>query len=209
MAAVSSFLRFVLPSAPTAAQISAERYIVDSAIEFCEKTGIWREVLDTVNSRAGFAEIELDLPADSQILQITDLYFDGQHIEPLAPDTLDDQGQEWFAKTATLPRGYYSTQPGIVVLVPAPDSASQVRVHAKLLPKRNSTVLPDILLDRYPEIIQYGALKRLLMEPSQAYSDPNKAIVYAQEFEQCVSKVRQEAQKGFTRSRHRTKKYYF
>lgn len=210
MAAVADFLRFVLPYAPTAAQISVQRYLVDSAIELCQKTGIWREVLDELNVRAGQPEVELDLPPDSQLFQITEVYFDGQKVDPVPPDDLVNKGDDWFTKQSSRPYGFYSTNPTALILVPAPEESRQraLKVFAKLMPTRNAQVLPDLLLDRYPEVVACGALARLLMEPDQAYSNQQMAMTNAEMFEVKSKKIAQEAQKGFARSKFRTKPYF-
>lgn len=209
MTAVSNFLRFVLPHAPTAAEISVTRYLVDSAVEFCSKTGIWREDLPIIQTTALQPNVNLTPLANSQIIEITDVYFDGQHIEAAPPDTLKQQGDHWFDKTSSLPRAYFSTKPTVITFVPTPDVVANVRVSAKLAPTRNAEELPDILLDRYAEIIALGALSRLLLEPSQAYTNPQKAMMCADQFEARLAKVRKEAQEGFTRARFRVKPRYF
>lgn len=211
MAALSSFLRFVLPSAPTALELAVERYLVDSAIELCRDTGIWRATLALADVTANNPVVTLTAPADSQITKITDLYFDGQHIEPIPPDSLPKQGDHWFDKTSSLPRGYFSTLSGVVTLVPAPeeDRTDVVRASVELAPSRDAATLPDFLLERFPEVVAMGALKRLAMEPGQAYSDPRKAELYEAMFKTNLRDIRREAQKGQTRSRFRVKARYF
>lgn len=209
MVSVDSFLRFVLPAAPTAAQISAERYIVDSAIEVCVKTGIWRETLAVVENVAGQPDVTLSLPQDSQLIQITDLYFDGRHIEPVGPDSVQNEGDSWFEKTSSLPRGYFSTRPGVITLFPVPDVVADVRVSAKLAPSRDAQELPDVLLNQYAETVAKGAIYRLLMEPNQAYSDPRKASFVQEEFRDCLAAIQRQAQKGFSRARFRTKPFFY
>lgn len=210
MATARDFLRFVLPYAPGAAEIAVTRYIVDSSVDFCMKTGVWRETLDLQGTKQGVADVELDLPTDSQLVEVTEAYHKQKRLVPKAPDAAYETNDH-LRQPATQPEAYLNTVPGVLTLLPPPAVTEKgvLRIKVKLAPSRNAGSLPELLLERYPTVIAHGALGRLLMEPHQIYSDAKKALMYMELFEEALPKARKEAQEGFNRATFRARPVYF
>jgi hypothetical protein len=211
MATPQDFLRFVLPYVPTAAEIAAVRYLVDSSVDFCMDTGVWRETLDLAGTRAGLREVELDLPFDSQLVEVTEVFHRSKRLDPKAPDQIYELGIGYSEKTSTVPQAFVAKGAESILLYPIPELTERgvLRIEAKLAPTRKARSLPDLLLSRYANTIAYGAIARLLLEPHQIYSNTQLGMEYRAMFLDGQATAKREAQEGFNRASFRTRPVYF
>lgn len=180
--------------------ITIEQAVLDSCIDFCERSLILRQTLDPVTTAVGAKEIELDLPANARVSKILKVWINETEIEaaseeevstPLAlVDSIPD-----VTSTNSFPGWYVETSPGVVRLYPAPDKAYTVTVRAAIKPSRSSTSVDDILFENWVNAIVEGALARLYLMP-EVWGNPNLAGVCTKAFMSYVSAASAEARHG-------------
>lgn len=203
MASVKDFERFIVPyiSAPVPA-IHDET--MGAIIEFCQRTRVNVEWVD-INLIDGSGEYTISLSGEStyQVSETLSAWTSAGKIHPATRPELD----AWFpggwkdivASDAAGIQRYYCRLPEKIMLVPKPafDENNGLRVEVVTTPKPTSTGVPDIVLNRYWQVIRDGALGRLHQHPA-SYADANRAVSYLQLFEAEIAKLTDSTSHGFS-----------
>lgn len=206
MKSVNSFLPYVMPFVMACPKTVARRAVIDSAIEFCERSGIVRQTLDPVSVYANQPYIDLSAPGQQDVAMVLRAWYRGAEMQPAALAHVNAV-QAWRQDVpgVTLrtgdPSEYFESagrQLGLYP-VPAADLASAITVRVSLRPKRAATQLDDVLYDNWVEAIAAGALLRLHGTPGQAYTDMAQASRRQSEFLAAAGRARGEAERGRTR----------
>jgi|SaaInl25SG_5_DNA_1037380.scaffolds.fasta_scaffold00196_12 hypothetical protein len=179
---ISVFDSFVLPFAQQAPRPLVSKFVRLAAIEFCERTRCWREIV-TVNVTDQNAAIVA--PDHASIHEIEEATFDGRPLTPtqFTDTTLMERQEEGH------PRYITQTHPNTVALIPfeagsltlslflKPRSETQMRslvVSGQTVDRYD--VVPEFMFNQYAQKIADGALARLLMVPGQAFSNPQEGM---------------------------------
>lgn len=194
MAALSALHPLVAPEVMGCPSIVIESAVLRAAIEFCEKSTAWRELLDPITLQDGVAEYVLPLPAGSRLVVIREreARLNGQILTPIMNPAL-------MSPTATgVPSHYAQRGHDSVILHPTPSSADgmTLTIFAVLAPKLSATTLPDILTDRYYEAISEGAKAILKRAPNQPWADPARAADHYRLFQVKTAEARIEFEHG-------------
>lgn len=211
---LSEFLPLVHPHVPNAALPTQTQALRKAVINFCERTRCWRETftIDLVEQDSALTGEQ----TFATIHQIDTAEFDGERLTPaqFSMFTKKDLGEEG--------RPQFITQSGPNTVSVVPFCAGELRVTAFFKPVHGAEYVavadsspqndfnrvPDFLLSRYGETIAAGAVARVLMLPSEDY-DPNKAALYAQQYEDGVARFSDENVFGQQRARARVRPSYF
>jgi hypothetical protein len=174
----------------------AQQALVDAAINFCEVTQTVVTDLDPVNVRAGVRNYELDLPSQSQLSQISRVWYKGRRLG--AVPAIDANDVEALSGE---PVYYYSTSVDELLVLtlypmPAEDAAGELQVRATTKPTRSATSLPNVLYNRWAETIVNAALERLHSMPGMAFTDPAKAAVLQARLRHEMYVARVDAMRG-------------
>jgi hypothetical protein len=214
---VGAFLPFVLPHIFAAPRPLVELSLRMSAIEFCERAKAWRHIISAeVTTQAATAVA----PDYSAIHQIESATLDGL---PLTPITHTEVLTDGLSGEPNIGQPKYITQstPNEVQIYPfAPGT---LRLSVILKPRAGQlfgtdasdplhdayNVVPEFLLSQHGETIAYGALARMFIIPGEAWTDPNRAAYYRQEFERRSEAAHPVAIKGQQRAPIRTKPHWF
>jgi hypothetical protein len=180
--------------------------IRQAAIEFCERTRLWRYEDDfTVTADDG--EV-ISAPNGAEIHEVEAVFFNGQELDPKATSWLDDHMRGWRTGELTgLPKYYTQTEPDTIRL--APQEAGQVNVSVWLKPSQDADELPDWIVDQHREAIAHGALARILLIPNQSFTNPELGAAFAASFGRRLDEL---CNKGFTgqqRAPKRTKATFY
>ena len=194
MAAFSAFYPMVAPDVMGCPSIVMDSAILRAAIEFCEKSTAWRQMLASMTLIDGIAQYALTLPADSRLVVIREreVRLNGQVLTPVSNPAL-------LSPTATgVPTHYAQRGHDVLILYPIPSSADgmTLTVFAVLAPKLSATTLPDILADRYYEAISEGAKAILKRMPNQPWSDAARAADHYRLFQTKTAEARIEFEYG-------------
>lgn len=175
--------------------------IRQAAIDFCERTRLWRY------------EDDFDIPGDDaegvttpygSELYLTELVqFDGVELTPVTADWLDRNCRGWRAGEVTgLPQYVVQTEPDTLRVVPW--QAGHLYLFLWLKPSQDAEQLPDFIIDQYRETIAHGALARILAMPGQPFSNPDLAGYFAGLFARKLDGLTWAGSRGQQRGRTRT-----
>lgn len=180
--AISSFDSFVLPFAQHAPVPLMRKFVRLAAIEFCERTRCWREIVTVTVDEQNEAIVA---PSYASIHEIEEATFDGK---PLTPTQFTDTTLLERSEAGT---PYYITQthPNTVALIPW--EAGSLTLSLFLKPRSETQmktdimsgqtvdgldVVPEFMFNQFSQKIADGALARLLMVPGQSFSNPQEGM---------------------------------
>lgn len=193
MAAISTWLKDLLPRTPGASRAVVSREFISAAREFYEQSFAWRVTLDPDNIVADTAEYTIAPPsADSVIAAVLGVQVDNRDIPPVyRKPTRSDDG-------SNRPTTWYSVAPNIIRLFPTPNEslADGLVAYVALMPAVATTVLPEISLIRHNEALFDGALGKLYAHPAKPYSNMTGADYHLRRFRNAIALHRAEAKQG-------------
>ena len=206
MQTLDAFLSRLLPLVPGCAHPVALQALVDSAIEFCEKSQVIQLTTAAVNAVAGTFNYTIVLPADTNVSQVLRVWYGNAEMGlPAQHDVNSPLAYNPVAGDATrevgTPRMAFIVDPTTITLYPTPrvDLTSAVTVRVATKPSRSATTLADLLLEDWVEGVVAGAAYRLAASPSEAYSSDSNAMKYASMYRYHLGCARIEANKGRVR----------
>ena len=208
-----AFASIVQPYAPAAPWPTVMAQLRRSVIEFCERTRIWRHVLNVT------IEANDEIVVAPQYAAVHD--WDSARFNDdidLTPIHFTDVTR--WAETGK-PRWITQVTPNTVRVVPFEAGTLELSVFLKPIeghamtappgeyPIDSYDLVPKFLLTNYGEVIAAGALARILMLPGQEYSNPAMAQTFAARFDRAASKDFGAHLKGQQRAPVRTKSHFF
>ena len=203
---LDAFLPGILPFAPGCATPTAHFGIRQAAIEFCERTRLWRSE-DEFDVTLEGCEAVMS-PEGSEILEFEKALFNDQPLIPKTTAWLDTNENGWRSGTHTgRPRYITQTAPDTVTLVPK--EAGRLKMYLWLKPAQECTELPDFLAGKYRETIAFGALSRILIIPNQSFTNVEMAGAFSQMFETRLGGQSTKGSIGQQRAALRTKTSMF
>lgn len=183
MKELDAFLPNIRLYAPGVSDPTAFFAIRQAAIEFCERTRVWR-FDDEFNITADDFE-GLLAPANSVVHDIEGVWFDGKKLKPKTPAQLDVILPAWRSgseKPISDPSYVTQTAPNTITIVPF--TTGRVKLSLFLKPAQDADELPDFLADQHRETIAWGALGRILLIPNQSFTNPDMGAAFGQAFQQ-------------------------
>lgn len=205
MKPIDDFLPLILPRAPGCPEPIAFDAIRQAAIEFCERTRIWRDTDQFMADEFG----DIFAPAQSVIHQIEDARFDGHRLTPVSVQDLNERypGYDWTTQSGDHPKYITQIHPNTVKIVPAWEG--MITMTLLLKPSNDAQELPDFIFDQYARTIADGALAEILMIPGQPYTNPQGWAMYSQRFQQRLDSLQVQWLKGQQRAPIHTKASFF
>lgn len=159
-----------------------------AAIEFCNKSRVWREILDPdITLADGVEDYTLTPPVNALIMGVHKI----QLYDPAAngaPDArplpmLSHPHFDFYSKRTQdrdKPRHWLGVEPSVVRFYPIPDDKGYTaKIWATLKPTRDSTEGPDFLYNDWEEAIGHGAKAKLLAMVGRDWANP-QAVQYHQ-----------------------------
>ena len=182
----------------------ARQALLDSAIEFCEETGVVQVTTDPLYLQAGSASYTVDVPSGQQVVTVQRTWYGTRELAP-APSAMVSRVEAYFADLAPNatqePTHFLEYAPGEVSLFPTPGAGANAMLvfRATTKPSRVATSVENVLFDNWAETVVAGALRRLHGTPDTPFSSDQLAIRQAGLFLMGVSRARQEALRGRVR----------
>ncbi len=194
---LDSIIEYVMPEVVGCPRDLIIREIKESAINFCAATAIWRYDLDPVNLLAGVSAYCIDIPRDSNIVDIKSLNIGGRPIDPQTAEWLDENSDRWRTQEGTA--NYYVVEsPGDIrlSLIPVASTDETMTGVVTLKPKRVDPKIPQFIIDDWMDTIAAGAKSRLMLMPNKKWSNPQDGILQADNNDIGKSKAGASAYKG-------------
>ena len=205
MKPIDDFLPLILPRAPGCPEPIAFDANRQAAIEFCERTRIWRDTDQFMADEFGY----IMAPAQSVIHQIEEARFDGHRLTAVSVQDLNERypDYDWTTQSGDQPKYITQIHPNTVKIVPAWDGMITMTIQLK--PSNDAQELPDFIFDQYARTIADGALAEVLMIPGQPYTNPQGGAMYSQRFQQRLDSLQVQGLKGQQRAPIHTKASFF
>ena len=199
----------VLNDVPGVPQNVAFNAIRNAAIEFCEKSWVYRVTLDPIDIVADTAEYALSPGAGLKPAKVIRAWHDDVEIFPQTTQELSLRYAQWTTEEGT-PQWFTQRKPESVILVPIPTAAltDGLDIELAIKPARSSTGILDEIYEKYLEEIAYGAKFKLFAMKSKPWSDATLAAGWRAAFDEACGTARVTAAKGFTRARQRVKAHF-
>lgn len=204
MSAWSAFYPDVLAEVLGAPEFIVDNALRNAAITFCERTHIWTQMLDPIDSVANQMEYDLDVPTRTNLVEIQAVWYSGRRIDPKSPRFLETTYADWTAETGT-PAFYTQETPEVLLLVPMPtESLSEsIKVRASLKPSSTATGVEDWIFARHRLDIAAGCKAALMTMTDQVWFSPDRSNHYRALFEAAIEKTTKSAANGLTAARPR------
>ena len=201
MASLQSFHSLVMPSVKGCPIPTADQAILNACIDFCERSLIFREVLDTCYTAVNSTDVELDLPTQTRVAKIMRVSLDGVEIRPVGSD--DFMGININPNTPSAkPSSFAYMSNGVLMFHPKPNAVYSVQAYVALKPTRSATAVDDKLFEDWGDYIASGALQRLLTIPSD-WANLSLAKVHYDIYMSGVNKAMVESRRDKTRAEER------
>lgn len=195
MAEILDLIGPVMAATPGAPEPVVHLAYVDAARTFFRETRAW--VTDVALGDEYLpGAFELELPEDTAVTDLLQVQYQGTPVRKRTKPQMDRMP----ARTDTRPTGVRAG-PDRIYFAPRPTalgqiSADDVEATAALYPTRSATVLEGEQADRFGEIIEAGALARLLLMPNRPWSEARSAATYHQIFHMYIDTWRSRAADG-------------
>lgn len=200
MTPLSAFHSRLLPLVPGCPQPLLDQALIDSAVDFCERSlGVMSEVYPTT-TRVGQSEYDLDLDRGVCLVQAISVTVNGS---PVGLVTRDARVISTNTSVLGAPTSASVSPSGDLVLYPAPDGTYAIEVVAATKPTRSATAVADELFERWVDVIVFGAAQRICEIPGQPFSSPANADLYARKARVGANSARVDASYGRVRSSSR------
>lgn len=206
MKSLDAFAPNIRLYAPGVADPTMYFAIRQAAIEFCERTRLWRYEDDFAVTADDCESILA--PNGSEIHEIEAVFFNGVELDPKSTSWLDDHMRGWRqGELSGLPKYFTQTEPNTIRLVP--QEAGTVGLHVWLKPSQYADELPDWMVDQHRETIAFGALARVLLIPNQSFTNPELGAAFGSAFQGKLDKLFSKGLTGQQRAPARTRATFF
>jgi hypothetical protein len=209
MTPLSSFRSRIAPRVLTAPDIVIDQAVLDTCIDFCERTLIIR-TSDAADTVTGVNTVDIPVPAGQALTKVMRAWCNGIELVPISDDEVS--GPLDYTETVTgasqtlgMPRFMYEPAPGVLGLHPAPDDAYQITFRLACKPKRSATSVEDVLYENWVDPIVDGALARLYGMPGMQFSAPPLVIPHQAMYMTGVNRAMLEAVRGRNRAEMRVR----
>lgn len=200
MVPIESFLSRLLPQVPACPEPYAVQALLDSAIEFCDKSLILRYNLTPFTTIQNEPSYVLEPPnvEHSTIARVLHVRFGDKNLVAMTREESTKLGRNTVAN----PTHYFSNQYGAdttIELYPAPSEVNDVVVHVALKPSRSANLVDEILYNSWTDAILAGALTRICKTPNQPFTDIRFAAAMGESFASKIAQARNESYYGRVR----------
>lgn len=205
MVSLDTFLSRLLPRAPACPEPYAIQALIDTCIEFADKSLVLRENLDQITLVPNLTQYELDLPTTShQIARILNVTTEGRDLIPVLQEDIPRLNHGQVGK----PSHYFTSRAENEFLLniwPSPDERTRCIVHAAIKPTRDATQVDDELYNSWADTIICGALAKIYSTPNENFMDYNYSRTLRDKFLREVSMARNESYYGKVRGNQSVK----
>lgn len=209
---LARILPLIAPYAPGVSELAASYNARLAAIELCEKTLCWRQIVTVEMTEDGQ---EIGLPDGVAIHQ----FETARHGElPLTPMQFSDVDERAAAASYGAPPQFITQASyNTVRLIPFMEGTLSLSVFVKPITENAYGLnaageiedtydrVPDWMIQQHAETLAAGALARLLIQPDRPYTNADLGMFYAQKFREAADTHFSVNLTGQHRARRRTR----
>lgn len=186
----SALLNEVLPEVPGCPDVTAERAIRDSAIEFFDATLAYKVDQGPVSLTPNVPTIDLSIPAGTRLVQLLRAQLGRRRLTAITREQLMTSGTAWQTDVGMPTAVVYGTDSSIRLL-PIPDRTpeEQLFLHFAVTPSRGSAQVSAALGERYFREIVAGAKSRLMLMLQKDWSNEKMGVAYRNMYERMISEA--------------------
>lgn len=196
------FYQYVLPSVPTCPEPTADHQIRLAAMEFCDRTHVWTETLDSIEID-GSASYALNFDQDAEIATLVSVRVGDDDYTLVSRSDAKRMIQRGEAA-----RIAWTDNRQDVFLHPIPQDGELI-VEVALKPSLAAEDFPDDVFAHHAEDIAHGALARLHALPKQDWTDLVEAQRRRSLFDEAIASAGIQASKGYGNATMRVRAHFF
>lgn len=201
----TDILPHIAQYAPGVADPTAFYGIRQAAIDFCERTRLWRYADDF--DITGTEDECITTPYGSVLYEVELAQFNDQNLCPKTTAWLDENCLGWRKGTLTgQPQYITQTSPNTLRVVPA--QAGHLALQLWLKPSDDAVELPDFMVDSHRKVLAHGALAYILAMPNQPFTNPQMANNFGALFQGKLDTLMRASSRGQQRGRTRTRAHF-
>ena len=203
MASLDDLLPEILVECEECSRTQAQRAVQATLRDFCRETHYWHESIPPITllsfnaSASGTYIYRLDIPDDTEVLDVLDFVYNGDPLKMVSVAWLDERLPKWRESTGD-PRYYLMMSDRTVRFVPHSDEVQPVAVTGEvvLMPARRSDHFTDDLLEYDQGLIQ-GSLSRLL-PMKKPWMNMARAQMCQMQYREAISMARLDVMRSFS-----------
>lgn len=198
MKQLSAFLPRLLVYTPACSEPLAEQALLDSAIDFCERSCAIRYTADPIPVEEGVTDYVLWAPTNDQtVTRVLKVFLDDHPIEAVMAEKRTP-----VPDSPAYPSGYTIIEDDLgltIRLNQIPDKAYTLVAELALRPTKTARHLDDQLYLNWMDAVVNGALARLYAVPGQPFSNESSSMYYAMKAAKLTNSARIEGSYGRVR----------
>ncbi|MCO7225928.1 hypothetical protein [Pleionea sp. CnH1-48] len=191
MADLIELIPDIKPDVPTAPDLSIQRYLILSAIEFFRESEVWKVDLDSIALVEHQSDYTLTVPKDTRTTHLNSAVFDGRRkLTHVTSEKLKSYQRLASSHAAPL---LISLNGSDISLWPTPDKyvdGKFLQLTVTIVPKYITVSIPDELLEEWRLALTYGAKSKLFLSPKKEWTDINLAQYYQQLFRSEIQRAK-------------------
>ena len=170
-----------------------EKAIKDATMSFCRRSDAYRVNLDSIETEAGEFEYDIDLPRNTNLVDIHSATLGEKEITPETEQGANHENPLWRSQTGT-PKRYIRPSNNTLFLVPVPEISGQnISLYASLKPSLTATRIDTEFVENYVDGIMAGALANLFNAHDMPWANHQRAMKHELEFEAHVRDAKDKA----------------
>lgn len=177
----ADLLPLITPDIPSCPEATIKNHLAYVTADFCARTQIWRETLDTDYTIANIEEYDLDGSAVIEAVQwvvCNNIPLTATDIRLVPHEDLSDTGQ---------PTHYWIINDTTLRLFPIPDARYELKVGVALKPSRTALGVEDWIYETWAETLVSGTIARLARVPGKDWTDPALAEMHRIMYERAIT----------------------
>ena len=186
MAKLADFYRYITMDIPGCPLPVIDQAIVDTAIDFCSRSGAWRVWSEKLATVSGKDSYEIDIPASAIVRQVECVALGQKQLGAISDLLETGDYPNWQDADGVSTRAIYDEENDVVRLIPTPTIGNEtMRFLVSYVPSHNATTVPDLLLKRYARGFGAG-VKAALQTQKQSWADGNAAAINGNIYEDAI-----------------------
>lgn len=199
------FLPEILQYAHGVPTIQARIHIMQTCVEFCERSLALKKEPSTFLFDEDTALYKLKYTSDRyRAISIDEVRIGEDTNQPLSETTEKEMNSEysnWRVRTGNKPQRFFLTENvNEVRFFPIPDQDGEddedVIVRTRVTYKRDQTEVDEMIYERWHEAIKSGALASLLLIPESTWYNPAEAAKHSQVYRRILRNARSTSIRG-------------